>query len=584
MDSVPIYLTGPSHPSRQELRGSLHPGELHQMLFTVENPQVMADSGKLVDVGPPVNRVPAEILAHIFLFVNPCDFTPQDEDEASFHRRNFTWSALIPSWVCQYWRDVALTTPALWTEVAIGSSSVELVDAYVSRSKLAPLRVWANIVSLRSIHAFRLILGHFHRLQWLYLKFDPIFPDQDMTTEFMDAITANFITAPKLLSVFVSHSSRISQAIILPISISPNTLPKLQELHIYYHRINWVDTTLPRSLTRLTIWNGSRYQYISSDVFQALKPLQKLTHLSLAYVLPTMIDHFAQFLPPISCVIPFPALQSLELAADMLACVHFLHHCELPDTTEVALLFELPCTVAQLPLLAPSIPSLLRPRNVHSAEQPTYQLEVDWGDYTFHVHSNTRVDGVDKQQNAVEALQFLIPVSATFARRFLSHLTFRDVTTLRICNVSLRGETSKACYWNAMTSLLKSLRTLEVSHCDPSILVPLLNTPAGHGLPSSRLPRLKHLILHDMMFRNPSGGYPTSLAPDICSALLERDKRFHSNKLEKITLKECRYVDNLDVEILQKLAVVDWDGRSIGTDYYGSLFDSFMCQNMDTLD
>ncbi|KAL1746213.1 hypothetical protein HDZ31DRAFT_16308, partial [Schizophyllum fasciatum] len=59
----------------------------------------------------PINRLPAEILTHIFYRLLPCpaDFMPQ-------------WPTSSPAcWlddiiaVCQYWRALALSTPDLWS-------------------------------------------------------------------------------------------------------------------------------------------------------------------------------------------------------------------------------------------------------------------------------------------------------------------------------------------------------------------------------------------------------------------------------------------------------------------------------------
>jgi hypothetical protein len=83
----------------------------------------------------PVRFLPPELLGEIFRYC-----LPQDYDELGAHK-----AVMLPSHVCKRWRDVALSTPALWTNIVLHvtdktlESQTALVTDWVSRSGNLPL-------------------------------------------------------------------------------------------------------------------------------------------------------------------------------------------------------------------------------------------------------------------------------------------------------------------------------------------------------------------------------------------------------------------------------------------------------------
>ena len=84
----------------------------------------------------PVRFLPPELLGEIFRYC-----LPQDYDESGAHK-----AVMLPSHVCKRWRDVALSTPALWTNIFLHVTDEEtlesrtaLVTNWVSRSGNLPL-------------------------------------------------------------------------------------------------------------------------------------------------------------------------------------------------------------------------------------------------------------------------------------------------------------------------------------------------------------------------------------------------------------------------------------------------------------
>jgi F-box-like len=89
----------------------------------------------LVTLLSPVRRLPSELLGEIF-----CYCLPQNYDEEGAHK-----AVMLPSHVCKHWRDVALSTPTLWTNIVLRvtdetfESQAALVTAWFSRSGDLPL-------------------------------------------------------------------------------------------------------------------------------------------------------------------------------------------------------------------------------------------------------------------------------------------------------------------------------------------------------------------------------------------------------------------------------------------------------------
>jgi hypothetical protein len=89
----------------------------------------------LVTLLSPIRRLPPELLGEIFRYC-----LPQNYDEKGAHK-----AVMLPSHVCKHWRDVALSTPTLWTNIVLRvtdetfESRVALVTAWFSRSGGLPL-------------------------------------------------------------------------------------------------------------------------------------------------------------------------------------------------------------------------------------------------------------------------------------------------------------------------------------------------------------------------------------------------------------------------------------------------------------
>ncbi|KAF7290323.1 hypothetical protein HMN09_01290300 [Mycena chlorophos] len=123
----------------------------------------MPDGIPTTDVLSPALRVPPEILAEIFGHFN----------SDSFPRMDGPHSPILLGLVCRYWRDVALSTPTLWSSLLISSPTStrrlrELLLLWLERSTNAPLSFKFKSKGKGSPDLVLLDTLLSHRCRWLH--------------------------------------------------------------------------------------------------------------------------------------------------------------------------------------------------------------------------------------------------------------------------------------------------------------------------------------------------------------------------------------------------------------------------------
>ena len=94
----------------------------------------------------PIRFFPPEILSHIFLLSLP---TLDYDDHSIMVLRK---AVMFPGQVCKYWREIALSTPKMWSKITFLSESdanAKLTHSWLSRSGSSPLSIClSNRISL----------------------------------------------------------------------------------------------------------------------------------------------------------------------------------------------------------------------------------------------------------------------------------------------------------------------------------------------------------------------------------------------------------------------------------------------------
>lgn len=100
----------------------------------------------------PINRLPGELLLEIF-YVHKL---------SSALRIGLTH-------VCHHWRELALTSPLLWTAICL-EDRVEFVDACLRRSAVAPLTIVSRCYIEDELALMKFIAPHIGRIRALDLR------------------------------------------------------------------------------------------------------------------------------------------------------------------------------------------------------------------------------------------------------------------------------------------------------------------------------------------------------------------------------------------------------------------------------
>ncbi|KIM54542.1 hypothetical protein SCLCIDRAFT_11272 [Scleroderma citrinum Foug A] len=181
-------------------------------------------------------RLPPELLAAIFL-------------ECMRQYGSSSYSRSVPPWVnvsyvCQYWRSVALNYAKLWTHIVFVSS--EWMDELLRRSKTAPLIIHTDFYHSESdtkkIRSLEKALGHMERIQDLWIDFNN---SKDVLNMIHARLTA---AAPLLRSL---HLSTCGENRII---IRKDTLPRagLRRLHLDLCHVDW-SSPIFNGLTELSL-------------------------------------------------------------------------------------------------------------------------------------------------------------------------------------------------------------------------------------------------------------------------------------------------------------------------------------------
>lgn len=170
----------------------------------------------------PVNRLPPEILAHIFSFVQPYSQGPPFPLPTTYNE----W--LKVTHVCQHWRTTALSFPRLWSHIHVRKLlDRKIAVKNIKRSAQSPLNVYCTILApplADEVNILSLVAEQMHRLQELHIHWTIAHE-----TSLWDLIVPPS-PAPNLevLSLIGSWDERVSNLTLPP--FFQNITPRLKKL------------------------------------------------------------------------------------------------------------------------------------------------------------------------------------------------------------------------------------------------------------------------------------------------------------------------------------------------------------------
>lgn len=265
------------------------------------------------------------------------DWEDEDSDEDSDNDRLSVDSVLVDdsfqvtvSHVCKFWREVALGTPALWSDIDLeigkhAAPSYRRASEYVSRSKGYPLSIFIEVieceeddesvyseqsdyippvtnVQLREI--LDLLLPHTNRWRKFklvaedYIYFHAIltrlsYAPPAPLLEYLELHNLEEDLEPEYLSFpYPSHKT--------PFVLFNNSVPKLQYVSLYGVHIDWHNTTFLKNLHHLELsYHSQDVRPSFNDFFTILRSCPGLRTLELCMSGPFGPPHqWPTFLPP----------------------------------------------------------------------------------------------------------------------------------------------------------------------------------------------------------------------------------------------------------------------------------------------
>ena len=230
----------------------------------------------LLDIGqPPIHKVPDDILILIF------SFFPIHSDV--LRKKDWPQTWLTITHVCKRWREVALNTAQLWAVLWYSWSKREVLEAFISRSRQAPLEVELfEADSDKLTDALHLVLPELGRTKSLTLS---------METEAFEEFEEDNYKIPAVLPLIRSLSiscqtmsyNKIAQ---LPSFVTRSSLPDLTNLFVDNLLISWIPGLFPTCLRSLYIrrpvhQDSGLYLAPLSQIVAVIKELPLLEQLTL---------------------------------------------------------------------------------------------------------------------------------------------------------------------------------------------------------------------------------------------------------------------------------------------------------------
>jgi len=430
----------------------------------------------------PICRLPPELLSSIFL-----QYTWQ------WHREyRSTSTAEIPHWVdvsyvCQYWRNVALNCTELWTHLFFVSS--RWMDELLRRSKTAPLIIHANVFCLCPDRAMRPLikaLGHMDRVQNLWICF-PI----NVATEVFAGLTA--VPAPLLQSFHISSQYRFE----VREDIFAGVMPALRKVHLEFCQVHWLSPIFNSALMELRLCclaNHSEMDF--HGLLLALRRLSSLRQLYLDRVLSDRtMDNTRN--TPVKAILP--RLERFTLIGSVSSVTSLLDHFEYPRSTIVRL--ELECTyldTQDLTAFRPFIndrfgdhPSLPLSPVLRQPRSLDIRRSGQWGDgWKVACGTSNPADTYGANVHLLERDQdFPFPLQIEFTPMYGGKMALQEIVpflhTLPVAHlnmITLQGDHSlfyNQCLW---TEIFKDAQELCVIRLEYSEANPLIRALQPHNM------------------------------------------------------------------------------------------------------
>lgn len=501
----------------------------------------------------PIARLPPELLAQIFVA-----YIAAMKGYSSYrHRGSSHYYWVEVTHVCHHWREVALNTPKLWSDILIesGCGSVERVQTFIARSKQAALHIAVLSTKEKWYPTLQEVLREIHRAETLKLKLG-----RDVLSVAMNHLPSK---APhlRLLDIQTPYNSTPSDYVVFP--LGKCAAPSLTDLTISSHRVNWAKGIFPQSLARLYISGGAQNTSLCKDVVEALDGLPALEYLQLIDVLSPFPESTTS-LPPTFSPVCFAKMKDLRIASSALISVYFLAHCVVPASTKITLTIQSSCSAEAVPLMIAPLSSKLNEGLIADGKQAVNSVVISSSCMTFYKREAAPVTTDRMQPHFILNLPVGMRDGLILGSLY-PHLPLRDVATLSIANITYHQWAKPG--WLKMLEAMENLQAL--TFVGDSLSTVTLNsllrarTTSTDAEPDPKrphlMPKLKQIALRRYRFREADDDdEETTFVNELRKTLSLR--KASGSRIRRVVVKECINMDEGDIKVLQKSVAVIWDG------------------------
>ena len=213
-----------------------------------------------------ISRLPRETLEAIFIR-GACDYW--SEDEGFFVSTPPSWVNV--SYVCSHWRDVALNCATLWSYLCV--MSTRWTEELLSRSKQAPLKLYANLHREGGMHFLEDVVIHVERIQELRI----CIPNDNHLFQVLSKLSSRAPLLQKLEIIVDSESYSPKWWPSVPFN---GDIPELRSLYLVKCPLPWYSLKLNRLTSLCLCFMHDRSRQTTADFLATLRCMQDLTYLA----------------------------------------------------------------------------------------------------------------------------------------------------------------------------------------------------------------------------------------------------------------------------------------------------------------
>ena len=500
-----------------------------------------------VNTAIPIGRIPPEILAHIFSF---CVIAARSHNAPSNFKEAPRLRWLAVTQVCHSWREVALATATLWTDIRISTDVTNRVGRFLEFSGQALIDVYIGTHGPEWTSSIREVFLHINRIRSLEIFAFNLESFKKIRDQVPPAAPA--LRAARFSCIASPHAD---------FSFSPTdfSAPFLSSLELRGLAIAWESNPFPLSLTRLHVTCSLDQSDTTRQcpiVAETIGHLHALEYLELRGVFPQFPISTVSLPLPASTVM-LPKLKDIDISGCALSCVYFLDHLVFLPSTTITVNFTSSFSERNVSLL---LPPLLRKLNTNAADTPFVEVEI--------LFFGLRIFRTDPAQASTCACSphftvSLQGLSVNLRRPLVSlcaRLPIQNCLTLSISSISYvpPDHPSWAQLFMAMANtrfIIIAYRAV-ISQSVSELLQLRITNAESAQKPTFVMPKLERLTFREVPFRDPDDD-SSNFVTRLCKALTLRKKE--GLGLQSIEIKKCWNMDGKDVSLLQQLVSVAWD-------------------------